>query len=487
MTSPSRPPSENIFANSPARSAPPHPELIPTITTRLPYRGDEPVFISVIVPIYNLAPDLLEPSLESLRSQTLREHEFELILVDDASTNKETIEVLDAFIDDVPHARLVRHVTNTGPNGARRSGRHAAHGTHIMYVDGDDILTRDAVETLRMHAHATGADIVTCGFQRWSPEMHAMAPADFFGRPLPLDRIERVRQVLSARFSFTMCGRLFRAEVVPAEVFELPDLLHEDLATFVRVLFRAESVHHIERALYLYTDNASSRTRLFSPRYVDDAFYALRDWIDQAKRFDMSDAARSAIPEGVDRLTITLIGRCLSSDALTIDEKGAILARLHHRYRDFPLNGAPKRDPRLKRFLTEIGESGRPWSSTYEKLSRAFLSERTSYDGPLEYPIRVGPTRLAGHLKDAVVFVCLVDYHLRAAASWAPRLEEDGWRCVILDNSRIADRGARQLSSTGDEFGALERIQIDQAAYEVDWLATAKLVLTFNDINDLIS
>jgi glycosyltransferase involved in cell wall biosynthesis len=450
-------------------------------------RSDEPVFISVIVPIFNFGQELLEPCLESLRSQTLRGHEFELILVDDASTNDATLGLLDAFVSDVPHARLVRHATNTGLNGARRSGRQAAQGTHIMYVDGDDILTRDAVETLRMHAHATGADIVTCEFHRWSPERRALA--DTFSRALPLDRIERIRRVLSLDSSFTMCGRLFRAEMLPDEVFDLPDLLHEDLVTFARVLLRAKSVHHIDRELYLYTDHARSRTRLFSARHVDDVFFAMHDWIHQVKRFDMSDAASSAIPEGVDRLTITLIGRCLSTDALTIDEKGVILARLYRRYRDFPLTGAPKRDPRLERFLTELGDPERAWSSTCEKLSDAFLSalpEGVSYHGPLDYPIRVGPTRLAGHLRDTVVFVCLVDYHLRAAASWASRLEESGWRCVILDNSRTADRGARQLSSAGDGFGACERIQIEQSTYDVDWLATAKLVLTFNDIDDSI-
>ncbi|HFB06963.1 MAG TPA: glycosyltransferase, partial [Chloroflexi bacterium] len=44
--------------------------------------------ISVIVPIYNVEPRLLGACLDSVAKQTLRRQEYEIVLVDDCSTNK---------------------------------------------------------------------------------------------------------------------------------------------------------------------------------------------------------------------------------------------------------------------------------------------------------------------------------------------------------------------------------------------------------------
>ncbi|MGK2954754.1 MAG: glycosyltransferase, partial [Solirubrobacterales bacterium] len=244
--------------------------------------SQKPIFVSVVVPVYDVAPELLRPCLESLRLQTLREDEFEIIIVDDASTNKATRALIEEFAESVPHCRLVRHETNRGLNQARRAGRASALGTHILFVDGDDVLTRDAVETLRMHAHKTGADIVMGGFLRWSPSERAFRPFDPANRSLPAEHMDSIRAAFGAKVSYTMCGRLFRAEVLPDELFVLPDLISEDVATFVRALLRARSTHYIGRTVYFYTDNPTSKTSAFSTKHVNDMFRLFQDWREQA-------------------------------------------------------------------------------------------------------------------------------------------------------------------------------------------------------------
>lgn len=55
--------------------------------------------ISIIVPIYNVEQRLLGACLDSVVKQTLRRQEYEIILVDDCSTDKDTISVIDAFME----------------------------------------------------------------------------------------------------------------------------------------------------------------------------------------------------------------------------------------------------------------------------------------------------------------------------------------------------------------------------------------------------
>ena len=64
--------------------------------------------ISVIVPIYNVEQRLLAACRDSVVKQTLRRQEYEIILVDDCSTDKDTISMIDALIADVTITRAYK-------------------------------------------------------------------------------------------------------------------------------------------------------------------------------------------------------------------------------------------------------------------------------------------------------------------------------------------------------------------------------------------
>jgi hypothetical protein len=93
----------------------------------------QPPKVSVIVPCYN-AHAFLGRALESVRAQTFRE--FEIIVVNDGSTNPETLEYLQTLGDDV---RLV-HQANLGLPGARNTGFREARGDFVLPLDCDDWL-----------------------------------------------------------------------------------------------------------------------------------------------------------------------------------------------------------------------------------------------------------------------------------------------------------------------------------------------------------
>ncbi|MBS3141901.1 glycosyltransferase [Candidatus Woesearchaeota archaeon] len=89
---------------------------------------------SVIVPTYNRA-ELLVQCLESLAKQRVSKKEYEVIVVDDGSSD-ETPAVVNAFRNRM-QLRSVIHSRNRGVAAARNSGIRAARGRYIAFVADD--------------------------------------------------------------------------------------------------------------------------------------------------------------------------------------------------------------------------------------------------------------------------------------------------------------------------------------------------------------
>lgn len=88
--------------------------------------------VSVIIPTYNRA-ELLPRAVQSVFAQTLAD--FELIIVDDASTDN-TEAIVAGFAD--PRVRYFKHSTNQYAAGARNTGLEEAAGEFIAFLDSDD-------------------------------------------------------------------------------------------------------------------------------------------------------------------------------------------------------------------------------------------------------------------------------------------------------------------------------------------------------------
>lgn len=95
--------------------------------------------VSVVVPYYNRA-DTIDETLESLEKQTFID--FEVIIVDDNSSDKESIKKLDKL----KAAKIIRHKTNQGVAAARNSGIAAAKGMYVICLDSDDVLEETFIE-----------------------------------------------------------------------------------------------------------------------------------------------------------------------------------------------------------------------------------------------------------------------------------------------------------------------------------------------------
>ena len=121
--------------------------------------------LSIIVPVYNMAADgKLEYCMDSLLAQTLAAHEYEILAVDDASTDN-SLEILRDYEKRYPgRVKVIHYEVNKRQGGAKNEGLKAATGEWIGFIDSDDWVAPDFYEKLLNKAAETGADLVGCDY-----------------------------------------------------------------------------------------------------------------------------------------------------------------------------------------------------------------------------------------------------------------------------------------------------------------------------------
>lgn len=113
------------------------------------------MFLSFIVPVYNTGKYLAE-CLDSLLDQGLSSEQYEVICVNDGSTD-DSYDVLQAYADSYENIHVI-HQQNAGVCAARNAGLRCAQGEYIWFIDSDDCLLRQKGQMLLQTAAATNAD-----------------------------------------------------------------------------------------------------------------------------------------------------------------------------------------------------------------------------------------------------------------------------------------------------------------------------------------
>ncbi len=113
--------------------------------------------ITVIVPVYNVS-SYLERCLDSLCAQTMSQEDYEIILVDDGSTDSSG-DICDKYAYEYDNISVI-HQFNAGPAAARNAGIDAADSEYICFADPDDYVAPKFLEVPYKHAVETKADII---------------------------------------------------------------------------------------------------------------------------------------------------------------------------------------------------------------------------------------------------------------------------------------------------------------------------------------
>jgi glycosyltransferase involved in cell wall biosynthesis len=211
--------------------------------------------ISVVVPTYNRRPRLARV-LGGLDRQTVSPSRFEVVIVDDGSTDD-----THAWLEKNSQRSYAVHVAsqkNGGPSRARNRGVNDARGELILFLD-DDVEPTDVLLAEHLKVHDTERDVVVMGplasvehyaqpWVQWEQEkLEAQYAAMLRGDYAPTFRQFWTGNASVARAHLLAAGG-FNPEFSRAEDIELGRRLHERGLNF-RFNPAARGLHHAERSL----------------------------------------------------------------------------------------------------------------------------------------------------------------------------------------------------------------------------------------------
>lgn len=117
--------------------------------------------ISVIVPVYNVAA-YLKKCVDSLLGQTMDKADFEIILVDDGSTDGSG-KLCDEFQVKFKQVRTL-HKQNGGLSDARNYALQYATGQYLLFIDSDDFVETEMLARMYARSNEGSKKIVECNF-----------------------------------------------------------------------------------------------------------------------------------------------------------------------------------------------------------------------------------------------------------------------------------------------------------------------------------
>ena len=207
--------------------------------------------VSIIVPVYEVE-EYLDKCVQSLLSQTMRD--IEIILVDDGSPDN-CGRMCDGYAEADPRVRVI-HKKNGGLSDARNHGIDAARADLIAFIDSDDYVDKDMIETLYDALVKADADVSVCGFYQHYTEKVTVTE-DRIGR-CAADTFDAVRLELT-EVPVSAVNKIYKKKLFDEVRFPVGKL-YEDAHTTVPVIMRAKKVVYDLKPKYHYIHRENSIT-----------------------------------------------------------------------------------------------------------------------------------------------------------------------------------------------------------------------------------
>lgn len=240
--------------------------------------------ISIIVPIYN-AEMYLSYCVDSVLNQTCRD--FELLLIDDGSTDKSG-KICDKYALHDTRVKAI-HKSNTGVSDARNCALDMATGKYIIFMDADDCWTiKTALEQLFNIAERNNLDIIRGEYDTIDKlgnihYRHLSQDSQIKYANKLLTPYEFLRYAIHGEYFLWLC--LFRREIINDLRFEHGLAFLEDMQFLSRLMVKdIRSMYVPEIKFYIYRINSDGASNRFFPQRIKDILIVSDTLYDLSKK-----------------------------------------------------------------------------------------------------------------------------------------------------------------------------------------------------------
>ncbi len=215
--------------------------------------------VSVCIPHYNYG-QFLQEQIDSLKAQTYAQ--FEVITIDDGSTDPEALRVWDELVraNSDPRFKFIRRAENKGLSITRNEAAERAGGEWLVFCDADNRSHPEMLEHFVRAADQSRADVVVCYAHQFETVK---------GRDQTLEYFTPVGGALELGWAYNVFGDA--NALVRRKVFDQsggftsqPGLTAEDWELWVRIAWQGGEFAVIPKALFDYRVHGASVMRTSS-------------------------------------------------------------------------------------------------------------------------------------------------------------------------------------------------------------------------------
>ena len=220
--------------------------------------------LSVIIPLYNLE-NYITLTLDSCLRQNIPSDEYEIICVNDGSTDK-SAEVISEYAKKHHNVKLISQ-TNAGVSAARNNGMDIASGKYIWFVDGDDMISDNCLADLLYVVESNDLDA-------FNIEMQSISTRDFFNAEkrefvICSDGEDKISFMTSkGGTGGGVCRSIFKTDLLKDNGLRFSENIKysEDVLFVFKALIKAERCAKTDSAFYHYYQRPGSA--MHSSNYI---------------------------------------------------------------------------------------------------------------------------------------------------------------------------------------------------------------------------
>lgn len=222
---------------------------------------------SILIPVYNVEK-YLEQCFESVINQSYTD--FEVVVVDDGSTDSSK-EICDDFAKMYPEKVTVIHKKNEGLISARRTAIEKARGEFCVFVDSDDYVENNLLETIdRYSSKEENIDIVIYSFSYFNQSSIKKQRKWSYDSTVWSD--DRKKELYEALITSDIIDALW-IKAIKTELLKRDPIdyrkyygknMSEDVLQSLYPLLYARKVIYADASLYNYRYNNASIARNFN-------------------------------------------------------------------------------------------------------------------------------------------------------------------------------------------------------------------------------
>lgn len=227
--------------------------------------------LSIVVPVYNVEK-YIRPCIKSIFEQGLNENDFEVIIVNDGSTDK-SMELIDDIINQHKNITVINQ-KNQGLSVARNNGIAAAKGEYILMPDSDDLFIKNSLWPIIEKAVQTKVDLILADY--W-----AMTNSEIESSSLSVPAIsnmvfleksgkEMFYEYLKPDY-YTVWRTLYKTDFLRQKNLSfVPGIYCQDKPFTHEVYLKADKCLVVSWPIYIYRRHSESISYSMSERYGKD-------------------------------------------------------------------------------------------------------------------------------------------------------------------------------------------------------------------------